>query len=404
MWATLLVMFGVPHLASVASQAYDYPSTIMDEASLFVTLFNIVYSVSRILLICFVWRSSHPLKVATGKVDVELLTTKDRRTMGILLASLIVAVTALAVVAIKEFGSILKSSWGGFYAIPDTLYEIQLNSGLIKTIAVHLVFAGGGVIVAFLLVGKRTMAMIAAALPICYALITRNKIGVLPTFVSLIWWYLSRQKRIRVKQIIFIFIAGVLIVYSVYGLQVYRYAGSGLDFLQHHDLTSFNKQVIEMIFGGRGELALRDAFYRFLNADNQFPGFGEGRTYLRLLLMLIPTRFSFGLKPPDFAITMGSAYIGDLNNTTYSMHPTLYGDCYANGSWYGVLYGAFWALAVAIGDRAVKTGGLINRISLIVLLGSVYVIIARGSVYNGYFLCMVAWMFLWFLRIVVRGN
>ena len=52
-------------------------------------------------------------------------------------------------------------------------------------------------------------------------------------------------------------------------------------------------------------------------------------------------------------------------NTSYSMHPTLYGDCFANLWWFGIILGHFWAL--------------------LVLLGTAYVIVGRGSVYNGLF-------------------
>ena len=75
-------------------------------------------------------------------------------------------------------------------------------------------------------------------------------------------------------------------------------------------------------------------FIIILAKNNNFPNFNQGHTYLRVLLFFIPESFSMGIKPPDFAVSMGSAYINNFSNTIYSMHPTFYGDLFANFSYF----------------------------------------------------------------------
>ena len=96
--------------------------------------------------------------------------------------------------------------------------------------------------------------------------------------------------------------------------------------------------------------------------------------------MLIPS-----IKPPDFAIDMGTAWSMNPYNTSYSMHPTLYGDCFANFWWFGIILGSLWAVLVFVIDAFVLRFETTAREILMVLLATSYVIIARGSVYNGLF-------------------
>ena len=141
-----------------------------------------------------------------------------------------------------------------------------------------------------------------------------------------------------------------------------------------------------MLLNNDGELGLRNVFLYFIYKDNNFLNFNKGHTYLRLIFMFIPTKYSFGLKPPDFAITMGSAWLGDFSNTRFSTHPTLYGDVFANFYWFGIILAIFWAIFALIIDRIIINNCLLKQLNYISIFGSMYVIIGRGSVYNGIFI------------------
>ena len=43
LWATLLVMFGIPHVLSILTGTFDYGDDVMIKASIFVVLFNFLY-------------------------------------------------------------------------------------------------------------------------------------------------------------------------------------------------------------------------------------------------------------------------------------------------------------------------------------------------------------------------
>ena len=106
-----------------------------------------------------------------------------------------------------------------------------------------------------------------------------------------------------------------------------------------------------------------------------------------MLLVYLPTGLSGGIKPPDFAISMGIAAGGDA---TSSMHPTVFGDCYANLGGWGVMIGAFWAALVSVLDKLVlKFKDPYYMLMGYILCSSSYVIIARGAVYNGF--ANIAW-------------
>src|SRR5699024_9766995 len=88
----------------------------------------------------------------------------------------------------------------------------------------------------------------------------------------------------------------------------------------------------------------------------------------------------------DFAITMSSAYTGNVNNVNYSIHPTFLGDAYANCSWFGILLGIIWALFIYFLDGYIYKKDYIPKTLLIVIWWTAFIIIGRGSVYNGVYI------------------
>ena len=114
-----------------------------------------------------------------------------------------------------------------------------------------------------------------------------------------------------------------------------------------------------------------------------------------MLMVFIPTRFSFGLKPDDFAIAMGSA-IG--MGPGGSMHPTLFGDCYANLGFAGILFGILWAVLATHLDKiilSVRKNEL--RVLMYSLVASMFTIIGRGAVYNAFFTIVYGTLVIFFL-------
>ena len=190
------------------------------------------------------------------------------------------------------------------------------------------------------------------------------------------------MKKITLKQITFFVILAIFAIYSVYALRVYRHYGTLQTFVKEFNFVEFNEKVNLYLKTDNGELGLRRHFYYFINSNNDFNDFGKGHTYIRMLMVGIPTQWSFGIKPSDFAISMGSAI--DPTIVGYSIHPTLFGDVYANFGDFGVLMGFFWALYTSIIDRILQKQKQSIKITSILICSVAYVIIGRGSVYNGF--------------------
>lgn len=394
LWATLLVMFGLPHFIGVLFTESMYPSSVMLQASMFTLAFNVVYLVVRIIPLGR--RRTHPLfsefRLPPPSNNRDIRITQVL--IGLFLLALLLSLATIVAVSNSRYGGVLNTSWGEFFTSSASVYDLHLDSGAALLAVKYLVFASGGVIVPLWYNKKYTLSLLAASSNICYSLITRNRITILPVFVSILLIYISRNRKIRTSQVITLSVLGLIVIYTVYAIRVFRHFGTIADFLANFDLKYMNSRILEMVATGNGELGLRDAFYHFIYFNNDFPNFGKLHTYLRLLLIALPTGYSFGLKPPDFAITMGSAYMGDFGNTIVSMHPTLYGDCYANLGWLGVSLGVYWALVVSWIDRLVHRTNTILRAAFIVLFGCVYVIMGRGSVYNGAYIGFISGIFL----------
>jgi hypothetical protein len=247
---------------------------------------------------------------------------------------------------------------------------------------------------------KYKQSIFCLVLVMIVTIITRNRILVLPILVFFLALYIMNIKKLQVKHIIFAGVAGILVIYIVYALRVFRHYGTIGVFLREFNFTEFFDKINLYIATDNGELGLRNDFYFFVENDNKFKGFGEWATYIRMLLVYIPTRFSFGLKPADFAQTMGAATGMVVGGST---HPTLFGDCYANAGVFGIFLGIFWAIYCSIGDKIVmKCKNQALKALIYCLLAVTYVIIGRGSVYNSFFFVAYGLPVLWLIISILK--
>lgn len=387
LWGVLLVMFGIPHFISILFSISEYSSDILIKASLFVIMFNFVYITSKILISLAIKRKilSKKLILENNKLNNDnmiIYTNRDNYLLKIFFTLLILSFIILLLYIYNYLGSIDNVSWGSLYTLNNKLgFKSPLKYANV------IFFSAGGIILIYKVANKKFHFFFAIGIVILYALITGNRITILPAIVSLIISYMYKSNyKLNIKKIIFFSITGFLVVYLVYGLRLLRIYGGIYNFITSFNIKEMNNKIFDMMINGDGELALRNVFYYFIKINNNFPNFNKGHTYIRVLLMPIPTAFSFGIKPPDFAITMGSAELNNVFNTTYSTHPTLYGDVFANLWWFGILLGIFWAMLTIIVEIYINRRNYIVRNLLKVLYGVVYVIVGRGSVYNGLFI------------------
>lgn len=385
LWATLFIIFGIPHFVSILINDIPYNEETLIKSSVFVILFNIVYLVSKVFFNSTIFRKN---EVKISLIEEKFLENEKIKyfTGNIYFFLLISSFLILIVFTIENFGTLGNASWGRYYTLNSEL-------GLMSAVRYSnfIFFASAGIALFYKLERKIIKFAVSILIISLYALLTGNRITILPLLVVFIIPYIfNERKTIGFKKLVFFIGAGILTIYFVYSLRLLRIYGGLYNFITQVNFSEVNRLVLNMLISGDGELGLRNAFYYFININNNFPGFNEGHTYLRLLFISVPTTLSFGLKPPDFAITMGSAWTNNHANTTYSMHPTLYGDVFANFWWYGVFAAIFWAMASLLIDRIINRHSNVIKSIFLVMFAAIYVICGRGSVYNGLFIAYIS--------------
>lgn len=404
LWATLLLMFGFPHILSIFTGISNYNDNVMIKASIFVILFNFLYMCTKIILYGRFDRSqsSKESKVHNNKKSdigsLEECHRIDSKATKLHFLLLMLSFFILIFYSIKYLGGIANSSWGAFRKINS-----DLGTRSLLRYATFVFFGSAGVSLVYFRNKKNVVALFSLIIIVLYSLITGNRITILPAIITIILIYIFLDDmKLSFKKIVTFGFIGFFVLYIVYFLRLLRIYNGVYNLISNYNFIELNTQVFEMLLNGDGELGLRKAFYHFIYYDNNFANFNKGHTYIRLLLIAIPTSLIPGIKPPDFAISMGSAWSMNPYNTSYSMHPTLYGDSFANLWWVGILLGIFWGLFSYKIDKFIYKKDEITKLMLMALFSTVYVIVGRGSVYNGLFIAFIGTIIILTVNLISR--
>lgn len=388
MWGTLAIMFAFPHLITCLMGSYRYSVSTYIEASLFVILFCLIYLLVRYLSAPKACEST--LLGSFGRGLLGRSGSKFPKYSAISVCILALSLCVLIVYAQVAFGGIGNASWGAFWGNSAGVYDLGFDAGSLQLIAQYCLFGFCGVIAVARITRRYTLLAISILIVVLYSLITRNRILMLPALVPLIIVFIRSNPKLSARKIGAIVGIAFVVLILVYGMRIFRHAGTLESFLSMYSIDTFFRTVFDEMVNGDGELFLRDGFYYFIAGDNRFPEFGQFNTYIRLVFILVPTQFSFGLKPDEFTVSMASAYQNNYFNTTSSMHPTLFGDCFANGGITGIFLACFWAVFVSIIERILNRTLPERRIYYFSTLSCIFVIIGRGSVYNACLYGLVA--------------
>jgi len=368
-------MFSITHLLTCITGDPEYSSTTIDTASNFVILFSLFYLFGRFIFT----KGSYYQRDTLKNLSVDYSCNK------LLYSELIVFIVFITVTIFKmvlhivQVGSLSNISWIALRRVSESLSYINIGQ-LLKL----LFFLSSGIGLLLLLKKRWLLFSIVIITLAANVIISRNRVEVLPALVIPISYFMIKTKKLDLVKMVFYLLLAMFSIYVVYALRAFRHFGSFEDFFQNGSISDLNKKVIHHLISGDGELGLRRAFYLFIQSKNNFNNFGLGHTYLRMLLVFLPTKWTLGIKPPDFALSMGAA-IGLAQGG--SMHPTLFGDVYANFGIYGIFFGLFWAGLVSIFELLLaRLDKPLNKILLFTLSGVVFAIMARGAVYNGYFI------------------
>ena len=381
LWVTLFIMFGMMHFVTPFLGS-NFSNSVLNEASIFVIGFCFLYIITR-KLFCLDKKKKH--------YEVFSSTNQKRKKHNFLTALLVLICAYMIIVVAKSQGGLMNSSWSGgrdylmskSYVSSDNMFGI-------------LYFALGGIPLICIINKEYKNFLICFISQFLVLFFTRNRVLMLPTVVSIIAFVIFKLKsKISLKVVVLALFGGFFVVYFVYAIRAFRWLGSLSDAASIFSFSVINERVLEFIKTDNGELGLRNVFYTFIDNNNNYSGFNEMATYIRMLFVYIPTKFSFGLKPSDFAETMALALGGSEGG---SMHPTLFGDCYANGGFLAFFLGILWGIIANIIDYVI---GRIKHFDvkrlLYVLSACSFIVIGRGAVYNGF--VNIAWGFLFLLII-----
>lgn len=378
LWAMSFLMFSVMHVVHVFSGNLKYPTWVYTNASLIVIGFTSIYLLTRILIL----RHNKAIKFqdlySMGE-EVSALNDTSKKFIKYSIIILILSMGYSIFTIIRVSGGLFNSSWGTSYNYYSSQQYVSFDK-LVKWF-----FLPCGSVFLFSLVGKKKKLIILISLPILlYVFVSRNKADLLTLITGIISYYILSSSKIKPKNLILLLVFGMFGVYVIYALQTFRHLGSLSDIIGNFSFSNFNSIIMSRILSGQGELSLINIFYHFIYHDNNFPNFGLGHTYIRMFLVFVPTGFSFGLKPSDFAISMGSAWMMDFNNTSFSTHPTFFGDIFANAGYLGIFLGILWAFIVFMLDKIVDRKNIVLKLTIFNLFASNYILIGRGSVYNSF--------------------
>lgn len=394
LWSMLLILFGVMHSFTVFSGSSNFPAWVYDRASLFVIGFCTLYLFTRRFL-CPVYALEFPKQWT--HVTADDATRQDKLFLKVTFGILCLCVLYRVFTMWRGAGSLLATSWGSMREVATGGDYFSLG----RVVTCLFSYSSACLLLSIYWKNKK-LAILSAILILFQVLVTRNRIEILPILTTVIAYNLYNGSRLSLRLIVRLCCLGILSVIVIYALQIFRYYGNFIQFVENFNLSDFIATMFGNMSEGKGDIGLREVFYYFIEQDNEFENFGQGHTYLRMLLVFVPEAWSCGIKPPDFAISMGTAL--GIGEEGFSTHPTLFGDCYANFGYWGIFMGIMWAFIVQALDYIQYRKDVGVKICLIGLYANAYIIMGRGSVYNAYIWMVVGIVLMLIIHNFIYSN
>lgn len=403
LWGVLLIVFAFPHIIYVSFNQMTYPTWVYTQASAFVIFFIMVYIVTRTLFTYCIKNNknvSYDLRTFLKKSSLNILYYRKISYLYFLAHILMFVVIVLYVYSVS--GNILNSSWGVLLNNLPSPYNLGFSFSSFFLFTLPVTCITSSCIIFYIYHKKIFLAIFMLAIILCEALILREKQRLLPFVLPLFLLFCIKNNRLTLVTIM----NGIL--FSILGYSAVVFLSLIRDGTLYNTLGLLSPSwvftnIVSTICNMGSETGLGKVFYYFIYMGNKFEGFNSGATYLRLIFFWLPTNFSYGLKPKDFAVTMGSAWLG-YEQDAFSMHPTFWGDCFANFGWYGVLLAIIWAFAVMYIDRlVVGKQNLFIKLSIATSALQMYVMVARGSVYNACFVFIECMVFIFIVKMIMKN-
>lgn len=371
LWAMLFVVFTLPH--SVHLYIGDYDKTVLDTATVYAIIFIFLYSIIRFI---YFYYADSPVIEFNFRDCYET----PEKLFNMVFAVYLVCFLFTAITFYGKGFTLLGSSWS------DTLYMKQT---MIEVITGQLVVAFSGLGFVCLSKNKKLHFVICLGIYIFCLLWSKSRYNLLGFITPFIIFFIFNKDK---RKVVLGITSGVFLVLLVFVFQQIRWL-QDVTLVSSVGAGEILRRSFEYMKEGGGEFGLIKAFYYFIEKNNNFVNFGEGLGYIRLLLLLIPSAI-LKSKPRDFAIDMYKEWT-HVDNPRGTMHPTLYGDTFANfgfaGCFMGLLYGLF---IIFIDENIKRTQDPMIRVMKISMGCTMFVLLGRGAMYNAIFNFIIGWFVL----------
>ena len=362
LWAMLFVVFTVPNTAHAYSG--DYSDITIANATMLAVLFMALYMFTRFFYFA---------KFNAEKLEMEV-SDFEETPEALFRMIFCVYLICFVIVAGGFYGrgySLFNSTWTQTLNMAQTPIEIMAGK-------VMVAFSGIGF--ACLCKKKRLCFLIAFIIYLFCALYSKSRYNLLGFITPFIIYFLFNKNN---KKVAVGVSAGIVLVFAVFVFQQIRWLGD-ISLLPKVGIGEIFKRSIDYMRKGGGELGLIKAYYYFVEHNNNFPKFGMGLGYMRLALLFVPAAIA-KFKPRDFAIDMYKEWM-HVDNPRGTMHPTLFGDVFANFGFMCFLLGIVYGILVSFVDEFIKaTKDPTMRCMKASMVCTLFILIGRGATYNAIF-------------------
>ena len=362
LWAMLFVVFTIPNTAHAYSG--DYSEVTIANATMIAVLFMTLYMFTRFIYFA---------KFNAEKLEMEVNDFKE--TPDALFRMIFcVYLLCFVIVAAGFYGrgySLFNSTWTQTLDMPQTSIEIMAGK-------IMVAFSGIGF--ACLCKKKYLCFIIAFGIYVFCALYSKSRYNLLGFVTPFIIYFLFNKNN---KKVAIGISAGVILVFSVFVFQQIRWLGD-ISLLPKVGIGEILKRSVDYMRRGEGELGLVKAYYYFVEHNNNFPKFGLALGYMRLAFLFVPTSIA-KFKPRDFAIDMYKEW-KHIDNPRGTMHPTLFGDTFANFGFMSFMMGIVYGILVSFIDEIIKvTKDPTMRCMKVSMVCTLFILIGKNATYNAIF-------------------
>ncbi len=382
-WISLIAVFLIPSLFDPfndRSNVLGGPSTnlinniILIKSLGFSIIFCVFYYVVRISLMNR--EKSYIKKTRIFAVYVSEGETKRSLLFFVFMLLLGLLLLIASIVTTIGLAGFLKGTYGSF--------RLEANNSL-KIASYFIILAFSGSLFVTILSRNWKFFAIILLVAVLTFLAGRTRQLMVPVAIGFFYYVVFRYK--GVKMWLSIFALSLIGLVALLFLQFFRYQGGLSESVSAVITPDFYFSFYKSLLEAEGEAAVRHYFYYLLRPDTEFDGLHEATSYLRLALIFIPGTLlkviGIGdIKPVDMSTLIYQDYFGEGLTIVATAHPLIFGDAYANLSWMGVLFGGIVALLSSASNIFIRYFPWAWRIPIISYFGYIFVMLARGGVYN----------------------